>query len=230
MRRYYYNLYVSDSKLKTLKGGTVNAYDCQLYLHDQGLLCFYAQEYDNASSSYVTYAIPESAALRFGIKPTDDRQGDFMVLSEGDAKWNVAGDWSDIDASSGQICVRVSCNVAALIAKYETATTYLDMVAEIQMLESGETEPTTLAQWPVRIVQDVIQGDEGDPESAVPAYITAAQVAAGYVAKGSEVYAVTSHSEGDLRTVDLATMTDDEKDRLLTTLITDLQTAGVIAS
>lgn len=177
VRRQYFNLDVSSAELKTVNGGQVQAQDVTLFTRDESVLCFYFQEYDQDTFSWTPFVVPSDADLKFGMKQSTNRSGDYIVFSDND-KWNISGDWNQAARTNGRMSVRVNCNTTAITSLFTSATTYLDFLCEIQMTEAGATNPTTLAQFDARITHDIIQGGEGVSTAAAPTYVTQPALAA----------------------------------------------------
>jgi hypothetical protein len=149
------------------------AVDVTMFSRDALVLGFIL-EYIDQDGEWQAYELDEDAVLTFGIKKGSTRQGDFLVLSENE-QWDRDGDWAAVGVTDGAHSVYVDLNTVALLAEFATDTESLDLVMEIQEQVAGG-DPTTLLQAKCRVIQDIIQGDEGDPEEADPAYVTEAYV------------------------------------------------------
>ncbi|GEM_PF-2822821 len=171
LRRTVLVLRVDQGEVENLQGGIVAQDDVKLFTRDLSVLCFYLFAFNLETDAWEAFPVPADAAISFGIKQGNDREGVFLAYS-GNAAVNAAGDWALADRATGKISIRVDANTVQMLELFETSDAQKDLVGEIQMLESGATLPTTLAQFDVRVIHDIVQGDESVPSDAIPPYVT----------------------------------------------------------
>lgn len=102
---------------------------------------------------------PANASWLFGIDSTYTAGKTDLVISDND-KFNIIGDWDDLDVAGGKICWRADLTTSALIADLgdkESKTMY----AALWMLPSGE-KPVLMSEWDI-----IVRNIAVDPTTAI---------------------------------------------------------------
>ncbi|HMO52311.1 MAG TPA: hypothetical protein PKE26_11855 [Kiritimatiellia bacterium] len=113
------------------------------------------------------------ATFTLGAKKQKDYAGDFQVFSDHD-RFNRAGDWDEASLEAGKLSVLVNLNTQALDELLGGDKEGERLNFEIEMIDT-EGHASTIARFPVTIVNDVIKGNEGIVEEALPEYYTKEQ-------------------------------------------------------
>lgn len=144
------------------------------FLRDQFILALKFKR--QTSGVWAAFDLSGIVSFRAMLKPSYDRDGDALALIE-NADFNKAVDWSEISTVGGCICMRVDLNTAALIAKFATSMVSAEYVFEIEGTDA-EGKISTLLQFELTVIHDIVTGSEGASASTASQYVTIEQMLA----------------------------------------------------
>lgn len=129
-----------------IKNATVKAFSPQQVLLRTSQILFRAQLY--MGNGVTRFACPAGAAFLFGID-SDYTAGHADLVTALDADFNRAGDWAQLDPTTGRICWRAALTGPALAAALGSSPS-LEAYAHLFICPSGGAY-TPLAKWTVTL-------------------------------------------------------------------------------
>ncbi len=164
-----YMLDLTYRRLRDANYGILRREDFRWVVGDSIVLRFQAVEF--ADGAWADATLPSGATFELGIKLPTNMSATTYLAYAGSTAWNDVADWAYVDVSKGKICCRLDLNTQELRDLFQTSDEYKTVRAEIVMTVGGRQ--STLAQWDVDVLHDVLQGGEGTPAPATPEFWSA---------------------------------------------------------
>lgn len=186
MIRYeYMRLDFGDNTRRNLDRAVLPSTDGKWCLSDEIVLRIYF-EISTGNGEYEGLEIPDNAILELGAKAVDDYDGNLLLYS-GNEKWNVSGDWEEVNRYVGMCSVRVDLHTQQLLAKFTSTTKELEIIVDVVITIPGHRHMTI--QFRKYVLNDVLKLNQGEAISANPDFQTVDDV-------NAAILAVTTPAEG----------------------------------
>ena len=143
-----------------------------LIARDELVLCFEVVR-SAGTTRQAAYDLTDHA-FRFGLKESTKLHINQKLAFSDVDQINLSGDWSEADLSEGKLSVRVNLNTETIESLFESQTVTVDCVGEIEA--EKDNKPSTLVQFAVRLLPDVIRLQAPPPASGQPPFPSSNQL------------------------------------------------------